>query len=269
LCFDDKRVDLNTEYLAVTTIFVICRSTAALCTLVPSLAEEQVMKKSVLLAATACLLLGETALAADFHTRVYKTSTTFTIPSSTGTSTDFEFTIVGGGGGAAGDCSGGGKLSSGGGAGAAGNVSFSGFNPDDTVTITIGAGGAAGTGGSSGGTGGTTKLTYAGVDIATATGGTGSVGISTSSAPGVAGSYSDTVGTTGLNRHSTLSLGAQNGGTAGLADFDGGGNGVGVGGKIASPDAPAGGGGGAGCYNGFSNQGGAGGDGYVIIHWAS
>lgn len=225
------------------------------------------MTKSVLLAATACLLLGETALAADFHTRVYKTSSTFTIPTSTGTSTDFEFTIVGGGGGG-GDGCGSSGTSSGGGAGAVGIASFSGFNPNDTVTITVGAGGAAGVGNNDGGTGGTTKLTYAGVDIATATGGTGAQSANTGANPGVAGTYSDTVGTTGLNRHSTLSLGAQDGGLAAALDLSGGGNAVGVGGKLTNPNAPPGGGGGAGCVSGLSNSG-AGGDGYVIIHWAS
>lgn len=224
------------------------------------------MKKSVLLAAAACLLLGETALAADFHTRVYKTSTTFTIPTSTGTSTDFEFTTVGAGGGG-GDGCGSSGLASGGGAGAVGIASFSGFNANDTVTITVGVGGAAGVGNNDGGTGGTTKLTYAGVDIATATGGTGAQSANTGANPGVAGTYSDTVGTTGLNRHSTLSLGAQNGEPLTILGGNGGTNAVGVGGIYLNPNAPAGGGGGAGCTN--SAVPGAGGDGYVIIHWAS
>lgn len=221
------------------------------------------MMKSLLLATTVSLLLGESALATDFYTRVYKTTSTFTIPSNVGNSTDFEFTTVGAGGGAAGNCGNSGETP-GGGAGAVGIASFSGFNTGDTVTITVGTGGAAG--GSSGGTGGTTKITYAGVDIATATGGTGSA----ATGQGVAGTYTDTVGTTGLTRHSTLSLGAQNGEpvTALNVGGNGGANSVGVGGVQLSPDAPAGGGGGAGCSSTISPSG-AGGDGYVIIHWGS
>jgi hypothetical protein len=225
------------------------------------------MRKTALTTIAISLLLGEAALAADFHTRVYKTSSTFTIPSSTGTSTDFEFTTVGAGGGAGGSCTPG--VASGGGAGAVGIASFSGFNPNDTVTITVGAGGAAGVGNAAGGTGGTTKVTYAGVDIITATGGTGSTAVNPSSSPGIAGSYSDTVGTTSLNRHSTLSLGAQNGEPALGSPFNGNGgtNSVGVGGVLYGPSAPAGGGGGAGCN--ADSPSGAGGDGYVIIHWVS
>ena len=221
------------------------------------------MLKSTVAALAASLLLCGSALATDFHTRIYKTTSTFTIPSNTGSSTDFEFTTVGAGGGAAGNCGNSGEMS-GGGAGAVGIASFSGFNIGDTVTITVGTGGAAG--GSSGGSGGTTKITYAGVDIATATGGTGS----SASGPGVAGTYTDTVGTTGLTRHSTLSLGAQNGEPVLILNIGGNGgtNSVGVGGVQLSPDAPAGGGGGAGCSSTISPSG-AGGDGYVIIHWGS
>src|SRR5271169_5173860 len=72
------------------------------------------------------------------HTQVFQSGGTFTVPSAAKTSTIFEFTLVGGGGGGGG-CGSSAGGTSGGGSGSAGVASLSGFNPLDTVTVTVGA----------------------------------------------------------------------------------------------------------------------------------
>jgi hypothetical protein len=54
--------------------------------------------KSITLSVGAGLIIGGLNCTADAFTRIYKSSGTFTIPSSAVSSTEFEFTVVGAGG---------------------------------------------------------------------------------------------------------------------------------------------------------------------------
>jgi hypothetical protein len=213
--------------------------------------------------------------AATVHTRVFTGSGTFTVPSNIKTDSEFQFTVIGGGGGGGG-CHNAEIFSSGGGSGGAGFASFSGFNPSDTITVTIGAGGAGGnTSGSNGGGGATSKLTYSGVDIVSGTGGSGSAGTTGDSlaSAGAAGTFSAIVGATALTLQSSLSYAAEDG-TSAIYSYPsgptqivaGGGNPIGHSGTYTNHNGALG-GGGLGCFGG-SATGGAGGGGLIIISWS-
>jgi hypothetical protein len=209
--------------------------------------------------------------AATVHTRIFTGSGTLTVPANVKPATEYQFIVVGGGGGAGGCHD---VFTSGGGSGGAGYASFSGFNPSDTITITVGSGGAGGnTSGSNGGNGATSKLTYSGIDIVAGTGGGGSLG-GTLTAPGSAGTFSATAGSTALTLQSSLNYAAQDGialnvplgQSSGLA-IPGGGNPIGHSGTFTNHNGALG-GGGLGCIS-TPATGGAGGGGVVIISWTA
>lgn len=204
---------------------------------------------------------------------------TFTIPANATANTIFKFTLIagGGGGGGAGTGAGGG-----GGAGGAGSIWLSGFTAGQVVTITVGVGGAGGnSAGSNGSDGSNSKITYATVDIASASLGSHGVGVNTSgqvaSAGGAAGGF-NVGGGAGLTVVASLALLSQNG-SSGLATTGpvyitgaGGSTPYGAGGASraavgASLVGGAGTNGGGGAGGAASSAGGAGGNGLVIIEW--
>lgn len=236
--------------------------------------------KSALFLTTAfgALCIAGVVSAAGVHTQIFTGSGTFTVPSNAKPAQEFQFTVVGGGGGGGGCDGTQGGVAGGGGSGGAGFVAFHGFNPSDTVTITIGPGGSGGTaGGGSGGGGGVsdTKLTYASTIIVDSAGGFPSLGSTGGlfTSPGNPGTFTVGVGSTGLTIDASLDYKAEEGlgpramvsTPLDLGTVPGGGNPIGHAGTVFNHNGVLG-GGGLGCFS-QNVAGGAGGSGVVIVTW--
>lgn len=214
--------------------------------------------------------------------QAFPASGTFTIPANATATSTFKFTVVGGGGGGGGTNATGQMAASGGGSGGCGYATFKGFTAGASVTITDGTAGAAGsTAGGDGGSGGSSKVTFSAVDIITSTGGAGGGGAtagSTQYAAGAAGTFSATVGASGLTLVDSSGLLMQAGSIGSWANSDevggrGGSTPFGAGGADV-PLNSAGiagvrGGGGSGAANSSAvgRAGGAGGVGFVLVEW--
>ena len=194
---------------------------------------------------------------------VITTTSSFTVPAGKSL---LKITAVGGG--ASGATNGASNRNGAGGGGGGAAIVYVSVSEGDTVSITVGAGGAAPTAGTytNGISGGTTTVTYAGANIAVATGGGG--GSSSNGAGGDGG-----IGTTG----DVLLCGSGGGATqydpsGYLMTGFGGASGIGTGGAASAGtsnpthiDGRNYGGGGMGC-NG-TNAAGSGGDGVVMIEY--
>lgn len=210
----------------------------------------------------------------------FTSSGSFVIPANATAASIFKFSVVGGGaGGGGGGAPGAG---SGGGAGGALAVWLSGFTAGQTVTLTIGGGGTGGsTAGANGVAGNTSKMTYAGVDVVTCTGGSPGNGntAAIAVAGGNAGSGTVNIGLSGLTLVATAPLLAEAGGFGiaftgpnsitgygGSTAFGTGGNqGARVGSSALFGNNGTSGGGGAGGAQ--VGSGGNGGQGLTIVEW--
>lgn len=198
--------------------------------------------------------------------QTYNSSGTFPVPVGNA-SISLKIWGAGGGGGSASAAS----YSGGGGGGGGYTEASVSVTPGETLTVTVGSGGAGGIGASGcptpSGTAGSASSVAGGYGTKSAAGGAGGVGGGCGSGgAGGAGGAGDTA--TGAG--GATAGGGTTGGTGGTAGGTGGGTG-GAGGDSGngSPgNAPGGGGGGAGYATGTQN-GGAGGNGRVVIDYAS
>lgn len=189
---------------------------------------------------------------------------TFTTPSTSSSSTIYQYELVGGGGGGGGTngtCAVGG----GGGSGGYAKGTFTGVSASTGITITVGGGGSSGT--TSGGTGGTGGASSIGSPVSvTGNGGVGGTGSTSTSGTAVAGGaggsvsgatvsitangdpgYCESATTIGLGGHGAMSpLGFGGSGGGPFSGPGGGAFGFGSGGGGAYNNAAAGGGGTAG-----------------------
>jgi len=117
------------------------------------------------------------ASSATFHSQVFKSAGTFTVPSGFTSSTQLKLRVLGGGGGGGGAATTNGAAGGGGASGGYLEAVYSGFTAGQTITITIGGGGTGGANtGASGNDGGATTVAYNGATIASASGGRGGSG---------------------------------------------------------------------------------------------
>lgn len=225
---------------------------------------------------------GDTAASTGFHSAVFSSSGTFTVPLSATTSTRFKFRMVGGGGQSGGVPAVANVASGGGASGSYGEVTLYGFEPGDTITVTIGAGGNGAAAGASGNAGGDTTLTYATHVIVTAGGGSGGYAVA---GLGIAdggvnlGSFNiDLTGTTLTEESETYAINGNGGIGIGAASNAyggfGGSNPLGQGGvwQSAHSYSPSGTGYGQGASglvytSGFAVAGYSGADGAVIVEY--
>ena len=241
------------------------------------------------LANTRWELINSIAPVPTYHSVVFATTSTWTVPTGFSPSTRVRVRGCSAGAGASGGSGGAsGNGGSGGGAGCSVDAAIYGFTAGQTVLVTIGTAGTGGVNSASGSNGGSTKFTYNAVDVITLSGGiggaTGSPG--TGGNPGAA---TIAVGGSGLTIESSTSMSGQAGtpgvylgNNLGYGGFGGSLPSWGVGGAsslaggsgTASPSATGfngqgygSGGGGGSITSNTGTTGGNGANGYMIIEW--